>query len=59
MRYRAAKRSGDEEGRSKGEKEGLNFVTQERKKKITEYIVFFNSLHHLYKYIEPSKKENF
>lgn len=46
---------GDEE-----EKEGLNFFTQGKERKITEYIDFFYSLHHLYKYIEspPEKKEN-
>lgn len=38
-------------------KEGLNFFTQGKERKITEYIDFFYSLHHLYKYIEsPPKK---
>lgn len=38
-------------------KEGLNLCTQGEERKITEYIDFFYSLHHLYKYIEPQKTE--
>lgn len=52
----------EKEMKRKGIKEkGLNFVTQGKERKITEYIDFFYSLHHLYKYIEPqktNKKEN-
>lgn len=50
-----ARGGGDEEEKNKGIKEGLNFVTQGKERKITEYIDFFYSLHHLYKYIEPQK----
>lgn len=46
------------EGKEERIKEGLKFLTLgKKKKKITEYIDFFYSLHHLYKYIESQKKK--
>lgn len=45
------------EGKEERIKEGLKFLTLGgKKKKITEYIDFFYSLHHLYKYIESQKR---
>lgn len=51
--------SRDEEGRKRGkdkERPKLFYSGERKKKKITEYIDFFNSLHHLYKYIESQKR---
>lgn len=46
------------EGREEKIKKDLNFLTLgKERKKVTEYIDFLYSLHHLYKYIESQKKE--